>query len=886
MEKIYGYKTKEYNFKEFVLLNNPSQIKCNKKFVLFLKNKKIYIYAYETNSFLNEIIEITKEINYFNFHCNNETILYVCAEYNVFIYEISNQKINKLCMIEGHFSDVFYASFNPFKSNIFLTASKNNTIKIYDITNTLPINLLTLHLPLNDKITFGLNKIGILADKNTITYFEYINYDKKNINEYKTKYIENFYFLSKDDSLIVITYDSVDIVENSKKIYQYKLNNKDNILSTFYLDKKEILIIIFNYEIRGFSMKYKNKLEDLFKFQQSLNFYINNPIRTNENLLNQDEICEIYQFNSGIMLIYTIKDNSAKQNNNNNIENNYEKINLKEIKKNICDIPLLISFKNNDYSFNNCPKTKKYFDIDEIQSELKLIKCSNLLERKIKVKTSLDEIDKIEDIRKKYILFLTLLVNDNTNIKLLEKYLTFLENNNSALEDIFKKNYENFEKELDYFSKALTNELNEKFYKKKVESQKSQFLKLIDKILNLNNDIEQFEKYLQICDNYFKNDISYFNMNINFSNEQLFYYRNINIFKYYLKSLYNNLLKEEDNEKRKNSLRLELEKLQYNINLCIKDLKNPKDTTEINSIILLLIFNKSKEEFIRGYNLIKAKGNINNLINSNDQNIIEYLKRFDYINIDLDLIKKFYKNILPSECFKSIFLELYGKDVYYPFENNNFTENFVENSFEVLQLPLEKELALNDKFTMKIYFIPFLSVIAQQCKPEEKNILRNGCFVKTGAHEIGHNFVNIEFFMENGKISIETPRKKSLNHNDCEGGKYIEYALFGKILDKITLDEALYILNEKNYEKSYLDFQNGFNNIKKENLEVKGTFENLCKSIQLNQNYINYSKDIFIPTQTSYFKEKTISCRNENDVLGRLSYNENYEKILIEYFNK
>ena len=358
MEKIYGYKTKEYNFKEFVLLNNPSQIKCNKKFVLFLKDKKIYIYAYETNSFLNEIIEITKEINYFNFHCNNETILYVCAEYNVFIYEISNQKINKLCMIEGHFSDVFYASFNPFKSNIFLTASKNNTIKIYDITNTLPINLLTLHLPLNDKITFGLNKIGILADKNTITYFEYINYDKKNINEYKTKYIENFYFLSKDDSLIVITYDSVDIVENSKKIYQYKLNNKDNILSTFYLDKKEILIIIFNYEIRGFSMKYKNKLEDLFKFQQSLNFYINNPIRTNENLLNQDEICEIYQFNSGIMLIYTIKDNSAKQNNNNNIENNYEKINLKEIKKNICDIPLLISFKNNDYSFNNCPKKK------------------------------------------------------------------------------------------------------------------------------------------------------------------------------------------------------------------------------------------------------------------------------------------------------------------------------------------------------------------------------------------------------------------------------------------------------------------------------------------------------------------------------------------------
>ena len=160
---------------------------------------------------------------------------------------------------------------------------------------------------------------------------------------------------------------------------------------------------------------------------------------------------------------------------------------------------------------------------------------------------------------------------------------------------------------------------------------------------------------------------------------------------------------------------------------------------------------------------------------------------------------------------------------------------------------------------MKTYFILFLLIITQQCKAEEKNILRIGCLVKTGAQEICNNFVNIEFFMENCKISIEVPRKKSLNLIGNEGGKYIEYALFGKILDKIRLDEALYILNEKNYEKSYLDFQNGFNNIKKENLEVKGTFENLCKSIHLNQNYINYSKEIFIETKTSYFEEKTIS---------------------------
>ena len=231
-------------------------------------------------------------------------------------------------------------------------------------------------------------------------------------------------------------------------------------------------------------------------------------------------------------------------------------------------------------------------------------------------------------------------------------------------------------------------------------------------------------------------------------------------------------------------------------------------------------------------------------------------------------------------------MTLYGKDEYYPFENEEFTNYFVENTFEVLEIPLENQLDISDKFSMKTYFIPFLSVISKKCSDSEKDIMRNGSIVKTGAHEVGHNFVNIKFFMENCRISVETPRKKSLVSDDCEGGKYIEYALFGKTLEMINLNEALYILNENNYKKSFLEFQYGFNNIEEKNLKVEGVFKNLCKSIKLNQNYIKYSKQIYILTNTSHFKEKKISCRNRNDVLGRASFNENYENILIEYFNK
>ena len=89
-------------------------------------------------------------------------------------------------------------------------------------------------------------------------------------------------------------------------------------------------------------------------------------------------------------------------------------------------------------------------------------------------------------------------------------------------------------------------------------------------------------------------------------------------------------------------------------------------------------------------------------------------KLFTYFkkeNIDLNLIKEFYKNILPLQCFKSIFLTLNGEDTFYPLENKEFTNNFVEYSFDILDVPILNSLGLNDKFTMKSYFVPFVSQI-------------------------------------------------------------------------------------------------------------------------------------------------------------------------------
>ena len=57
-----------------------------------------------------------------------------------------------------------------------------------------------------------------------------------------------------------------------------------------------------------------------------------------------------------------------------------------------------------------------------------------------------------------------------------------------------------------------------------------------------------------------------------------------------------------------------------------------------------------------------------------------------------------------------------------------------------------------------------------------------------------------------------------------EGGYFIDLALYGKVLEQMNFAQALYVLNEENYKKTYLDFQFGFNNINEEDLKITGVF--------------------------------------------------------------
>ena len=246
-------------------------------------------------------------------------------------------------------------------------------------------------------------------------------------------------------------------------------------------------------------------------------------------------------------------------------------------------------------------------------------------------------------------------------------------------------------------------------------------------------------------------------------------------------------------------------------------------------------------------------------------------------------IKQFYKNILPKACFRSIYKVLFGEKEYYPFENQEFTNKFIDEYYDFLPIKNENSFGLTEKYSMKIYIISFLPEIeGGNYTKDEKYLLRKSLIVNTSNHEIGHSFVNIHCYMENGRTTIETPRKNTLDIK--EGGSYIEFALYGRMLEMITIEQALYILNEKNYDKNFWDFQEGFNNIQKEDLYIKGEFKDDFQNIKLDENKLSFNNNIYIPQRT-YINPQTkrICCKIKNDVLGRFISDSKYNKIYKKY---
>ena len=123
------------------------------------------------------------------------------------------------------------------------------------------------------------------------------------------------------------------------------------------------------------------------------------------------------------------------------------------------------------------------------------------------------------------------------------------------------------------------------------------------------------------------------------------------------------------------------------------------------------------------------------------------------------------------------------------------------------------------------------------------------------------------------KIDLNYLNFKEVDYN-------MEIALYGRIIKKFSLGEALYVLNEKNYEKSLEDFRKGFMELSDLDLIMNGEFKN---SNLENKDIINKIKNsIFIKAKNEdnkndYTKNIQINIPLRNDILRRYIKEEDLE---------
>ena len=220
--------------------------------------------------------------------------------------------------------------------------------------------------------------------------------------------------------------------------------------------------------------------------------------------------------------------------------------------------------------------------------------------------------------------------------------------------------------------------------------------------------------------------------------------------------------------------------------------------------------------------------------------------------IDINKIKKFLSKFLVSNLFKEIYSILYPDNLIFPFPNIESSEKFINENFNFVPIKNEYSHGSTDKFTLESYIYlnkkQFFNIPSNLNEINDSILIEGlliGEIVKTSIHEINHDMYNIYFYHSNGTISLKTPRKN--NDISRESGNEIEALLFGNRIRTINLKQILYLLNENNLNKGIIEFKNGFQLLKDEDLNVQGEF-NYLNNIK-NSPHINTSHEFSISTE-------------------------------------
>ena len=950
----------------------------NQNYLIEYTSTKAKIYEIISNAQTNLILQFSTEedIKIIKFNPLVSNII-IISFYNgtCKIYNILNKSEKEDILFESKKEKSIKLSvFNNFDPNIIATLSWENKIYIWDIRKLYYINIFNFYdKEINMKWSYyGTNYLEIEYEKNGKTKIELININDKSIkyDEKTDEELIKFLYL-KGDVLILIKnnkLEKIDLNTNdiNKLNFDEIINSKEdlikdnNILSIIlsdefyfinYLKFEIIEKIKFNINFNNYFFFVKDKNEIILKYIKQRNalgetsFNINNynlKINYNKDLPNikNNFYVHFYPKMLKFMCLLNFNDNIQESNNNikkymsipeiNKFFEKIKQINIFKRKDFVIQLFDLNIFDNQIFNINEELNIKKF---PKIRKYNEIFKYKEIKSRKDKfieiIKKDKDLDNNNNFIKEFYIETIKLLTMDNTNEKLLEIYLLFLQLYEKDIIIIYGiENIEKYNIEVNYYSVCFSKDDYKSLFNIDKISEKEKLLSKLNKAYNLKNfdytnlDFKNFIKDFKESLEGFPD----FNQPIEFdcnNNELKWYNVKLNIF-----ITFRDIEINKNNKFKLIDIRAGLKKVIENKLFENEDIINNKN--KLQSVVYLITNpcssndkNKPLDFFC---NCLLSKSNDINKLKENykiiDDNKLEYnnqiydnikdicIENLSYENYfkeqkynftylvnnyvkNKEKIKQFLLNILKKRVCKEAY-DILFEDNNYKLLDERYLEEFINKRLEFIPIKFKETIAISNKISLNTFILTYKKIIISkeydQIETEViEEILYTSGYILTEEHEIFHLLDCIPYYENNCSLSINTPRKKnfkveeerkgkSINEEkEAEGGLYLEFLLFGKELKTITLEEALFILNEKNYEKSISEFINCFKNIDKSDLIIEGVFKDFNEYFVDKEISNEDLKSSAIELKSSYDSDFLKNCYIEinikNDVAGRIHKN-------------
>ena len=575
---------------------------------------------------------------------------------------------------------------------------------------------------------------------------------------------------------------------------------------------------------------------------------------------------------------------------------------------NFCEIPL---YKDKDLIVSN--KSQNVSSIEKrINKEIKVIKNEimeiplferkNKAEQKYKHYLNNKKINTIEkNFFEEYIEIIKLLLLDETNKDIVILYLNFIKNNEISVKNC---GLTTFNEEIKKYKLLFTKDEMKKIAPGiKEKNEKEKFILFLEKIslIKTNNAINKL--YNEI--DQISKSIEYFNYPIEFSNQELFYYKLYVLLIMGIKRIKDNIKYSNDMKYKYILNRIAIAKLVINNKIFYNE-KIINNEDKMNILIILILFDKldnngesvnfnrllqtepvkffDLENYIKINNLgvIYVTDRISKLCIKNrfgDSGIIEIYsghvclnnlkkKQLDYkmnINIFNTLDSLFNNNIILPYIgrIKQFLITIVNSNVYkeaiqmlFPNHNKYLLGTHLEDIKKCINdrfkfYPYQDlgDSGLTDKFSCYTY-IPILTFDITSKNPIFFFTLIISAIIEDSIHEINHLNQDIIYFKGNDKNLFFSPKRKNLKGED--GGENLEEIFFGRCVKNLKILECFYLLNENNYEQSLFDFKKNFKNLYNNNVDfsekinyLKNTGDNTIFK-EFYDNIKNYGKDDFL----------------------------------------